>query len=173
MEKVKNTKSVILKILTHIIDLGAVLAVTALALFYIKYSFVDTATVKNEYRYINDIYDSPAVEFSHGKTLEQQFTTHGDIYGVKIRFHNLGVPQAGSAYMELVEAEKDMMVASTTFNTEIMVNDVYTDIFFDTPYRVGDYFQKEGFVLMKFLNRLERKFGKFAIPNLMKYMIMQ
>lgn len=143
MEKVKNTKSVILRIIAHIIGLGAVLAVTALALFYIKYSFVDTATVKNEYRYINDIYDSPAVEFSHGKTLEQQFTTHGDIYGVKIRFHNLGVPQAGSAYMELVEAEKDMVVASTTFNTEIMVNDVYTDIFFDTPYRVGDYFQKE------------------------------
>ena len=143
MEKQKNTKSLILKIFARIIGLGAVLAVTALALFFIKYSFVDTATVKNKYRYINDIYDSPAVEFSHGKTLEQQFTTHGDIYGVKIRFHNLGVPQAGSAYMELVEAEKDMVVASTTFNTEIMVNDVYTDIFFDQPYRVGDYFQEE------------------------------
>ena len=143
MEKQKNTKSLILKIFARIIGLGAVLAVTALALFFIKYSFVDTATVKNKYRYINDIYDSPAVEFSHGKTLEQKFTTHGDIYGVKIRFHNLGVPQAGSAYMELVEAEKDMVVASTTFNTEIMVNDVYTDIFFDIPYRVGDYFQEE------------------------------
>ena len=143
MEKQKHTKSLILKIFARIIGLGAVLAVTALALFFIKYSFVDTATVKNKYRYINDIYDSPAVEFSHGKMLEQQFSTHGDIYGVKIRFHNLGVPQAGSAYMELVEAQKDMVVASTTFNTEIMVNDVYTDIFFDQPYRVGDYFAEE------------------------------
>ena len=33
MEKVKNTKSVILRIIAHIIGLGAVLAVTALALF--------------------------------------------------------------------------------------------------------------------------------------------
>ena len=143
MNKLKEKKSLILKILGHAAGLGAVLAVMALALFFVKYSFVDTATTKNQYRYINDIYDSPAVAFDHGKTLEQHFSTHGDIYGVKIRFHNLGVPQAGSAYMELVEAEKDIVVASTTFNTEIMVNDVYTDIFFDQPYRVGDFFAEE------------------------------
>ena len=141
MDKTKNIKNIILRVLLHAVGLGAVLIVTALALFYIKYSFVDPAATKNHYRYINDIYDSPAVNFDHGKTLEQEFSTHGDIYGVKIRFHNLGVPQAGSAKLELVEKEHDAVVAETTFNTEIMVNDVYTDIFFDTPYRVGDYWQ--------------------------------
>ena len=137
-----NVKNIILKVLLHAAGLGAVLVVTALALFYIKYSFVDTATTKNHYRYINDIYDSPAVNFDHGKTLEQEFSTHGDIYGVKIRFHNLGVPQAGSAKLELIEKELDTVVAETVFNTEVMVNDVYTDIFFDSPYYVADHFEK-------------------------------
>lgn len=143
MNEFKSKKSLILKIFGHAAGLGTLLAVMALALFFIKYSFVDPAVDKNQYRYINDIYDSPAVSFDHGATLEQPFTTHGDIYGVKIRFHNLGVPQAGSAYMELVEADSNIVVASTTFNTEIMVNDVYTDIFFDKPYYVADYFEQE------------------------------
>ncbi len=134
MDKTKNIKNILLNILLHAVGLCAVLAVLGLALFFVKYSFVDTALDKNESRYINDIFDSPAVAFDHGTTLEQPFRTHGDIYGVKIRFHNLGKPQAGSAYMELIETEKNMVVASTTFNTEIMVNDVYTDIFFDAPY---------------------------------------
>ena len=142
MDKTKNIKSIILKILLHSVCLGGVLIAVGLALFFVKYSFVDTATTKNQYRYINDIYDAPVVDFSHGKTLEQEFSTHGDIYGVKIRFHNLGKPQAGSARLELVEKELGAVVAETTFNTEVMVNDVYTDILFDRPYYVGDYWQE-------------------------------
>jgi len=122
------------KLLTHIIALGAVVMALCLAMFFIRTTFVQPATAKTSGYFISDVFDSPGVEFAHNKTVEQPFTAIGNLYGVRVRFHNAGKPQAGSFYAELVDPSTGGVLAQATGNTETLLNDSYSAIHFDTPH---------------------------------------
>lgn len=122
------------KILVHTAALLAVVLTVCVAMLYIRTTFVQPATGKTSGYFISDVYDSPSAEFAHGQTVQQQFTAGGNIYGMRVRFHNGGMPQAGSFVAELVDKETQQVVAQTTGNTETLLNDSYSAIHFDTPY---------------------------------------
>ena len=137
----KKILQIVRKTVLHAASLGVVAAVIFAAMFFIKYRFVDGATAKSDRYYINDIYDQPIVQLYDGEAFEQDFEAHGDIFGVQVRWHNLGEVQHGTALLELVDAETEEVLASTTYNLAVIVNDVYNEIPFDAPY----YNDEEGY----------------------------
>ena len=126
------------KILTHAAALVCIVTVLCLAMFYIQNTFVEPATGKTSGYFINDVFDAPAVEFSHNQTVTQEFSASGSIYGMRVRFHNAAIPQAGTFKAEVVDKSTGNVVASTTGNTETLLNDNYSAIHFDTPYITED-----------------------------------
>jgi len=130
----KKILNVVKKVLIHTVGLGCVAAVVFAAMFFIEYRFVAPATAKSDRYYINDIYDQPVVQLKHETAFEQAFEAHGDIYGVQIRWHNLAQVQNGTALLELVEADTQTVLASTVYDLQLIVNDVYNEIAFDAPY---------------------------------------
>lgn len=127
----------------HLLSLGIVLAGLALMLFYIKYSFVDGASEKSKGYYINDVYDSPSREFSDGVSIEQEFSAATDIYGMTVRFHNSAQPQKGSAHIVLLDKENQTVLAEGNVNTETLINDGYSALIFEQPYKNTDGQEKE------------------------------
>ena len=132
MNKEKAFK-IIKKTILHGLGLGCTLAAVLLALFFVKYKFVDAATAKSEKYYINDVYDRPIVQLEQGEEFTQEFEAHGDIYGVQIRWHNLAVVQNGTALIQLKGADGDVL-AQTEYDLRRIENDVYNEIAFDSPY---------------------------------------
>ena len=133
------------KLFIHTTALAAIVAVLCLAMFFIRINFVGPATGKTNGYFINDVYDAPVVEFSHGKTVEQEFSAAGNIYGMRVRFHNSAVSQAGTFEAQLVKKESGEVVASTVGHTGTLVNDNYSAIHFDQPYitnETNDYILK-------------------------------
>ena len=133
------------KLFVHAAALTALVAVLCVAMFFIRITFVEGATGKTSGYFINDVFDAPVVEFSHGKTVEQEFSAAGNIYGMRVRFHNGAVTQAGTFEAQLVKKESGEIVASTTGATGTLVNDNYSAIHFDQPYitnETNDYILK-------------------------------
>ena len=122
------------KIFIHAAALTAIVVVLSLAMVFIRITFVEPATGKTSGYYINDAFDAPAVAFSHGETVEQEFSAGGDIYGMRVRFHNAAIPQAGSFLLQLVDKATGSVVAQTEGNTETLLNDNYSAIHFETPH---------------------------------------
>lgn len=122
------------KILLHLCAVFALFAVIGLSLYFIKYSFVNNAVTKTGGYFANDIFDSPSVELKDGEAVTQKFIAKGDIYGVKVRFHNAGTPQKGTVEFILKDKENQNVLAKTQYNSEILLNDNYTGVNFDTPY---------------------------------------
>ena len=139
----KTILNILKKTIIHSIGLGCVVVAVFAAMFFIKYKFVDPAVTKSDRYYINDVYDQPITQLKDGKTFEQEFEAHGDIFGVQVRWHNLGQVQNGTALLELVEADTGTVLASTNYNLQVIVNDVYNEIAFDEPY----YNDEEGYQL--------------------------
>ena len=137
----KRILNILKKLIIHSVALGCIVAVVLSTMFFIKYRFVDNAITKSEKYYINDIYDQPITQLKDGKTFEQEFEAHGNIFGVQIRWHNLAIVQNGTALLELVDGENGQVLASTVYNLERIVNDVYNEIAFDAPY----YNDEEGY----------------------------
>lgn len=133
----KDKKS-IYKIAKHTGFIFLIVLVLSITMLFIRNTFVQPATSKTGGYFVNDMYDKPSMEFSHKETVVQKFSASGDIYGVKIRFHNAGQPQKGSALIELVDEKTGEVLASTQANTETMLNDSYTAIHFDNPYLCND-----------------------------------
>lgn len=133
-----NDKKKIYKIAVHTGVIALMVFVISLSMFFIKGMFVNPATSKTGGYFVNDNYDKPSMELSQGETVVQEFSASGDIYGVKVRFHNAGQPQKGSAKVELIDKNTGEVLAFTLANTETMLNDSYTAINFDSPYLCND-----------------------------------
>ncbi|MEG1050220.1 MAG: hypothetical protein RSE24_06735, partial [Oscillospiraceae bacterium] len=132
------------KILLHTIVIFAIVSVLSLVLFFIKFSFLEAATTKTSGYFINDVFDAPGAPMKNNQPLSQDFSASTDIYGVKVRFHNLGVPQRGTLLVEISEKRSGKVVLSKLENSETLVNDGYSAINFESPYLSQG---KEDFVL--------------------------
>ncbi|MEG2082113.1 MAG: DUF2142 domain-containing protein, partial [Oscillospiraceae bacterium] len=87
---------------------------------------------------------APSAPMKNNQPLSQDFSASTDIYGVKVRFHNLGVPQRGTLLVEISEKRSGKVVLSKLENSETLVNDGYSAINFESPYLSQG---KEDFVL--------------------------
>lgn len=122
------------KLLIHAVSLAAVMLTLCVAFVFIRTNFVAPATGKTNGYFVNDVFDSPSAQLVHGETLEQEFSLSGSVYGVRVRFHNQGVPQAGQILTQLVDKATGSVVAQAVANSETMLNDAYSAIHFDTPH---------------------------------------
>ena len=122
------------KILIHTLCLAALAVTVCVAFAFIRTNFVAPATGKTNGYFLNDVFDSPSAQLVHGETLQQEFTVSDNIYGVRVRFHNQGIPQAGTVLAQLVDKSTGETVAQTVANSETLLNDAYSAIHFDTPY---------------------------------------
>ncbi len=122
------------KILIHAVSLAVLLGTLCVAFLFIRTNFVAPATGKTNGYFLNDAFDSPSVALTHGETVSQDFTVSDNIYGVRVRFHNQGIPQAGTILAQLADKSTGEILAETVANSEIMLNDAYSAIHFDTPY---------------------------------------
>lgn len=122
------------KVFLHIISIAFMVIVLSLSLFFIRTSFLGDATTKTKGYFINDIFDAPSQPLKSKDAPIQKFSTKENIYGIKVRFHNNGVPQAGTIIVEIIEESKGTVVLSKVANSETLLNDAYSAINFDSPY---------------------------------------
>ena len=125
------------KILVHLVSLAVLLGTLCVAFVFIRTNFVAPATGKTNGYFLNDVFDSPSVALVHGETVSQDFKAADSIYGVRVRFHNQGIPQAGTILAQLADKNTGEILAETVANSGTMLNDAYSAIHFDTPYTGG------------------------------------
>ncbi|MEG2928286.1 MAG: DUF2142 domain-containing protein [Oscillospiraceae bacterium] len=147
------------KILFHTAIMLALSAALGLVLFFISFTFLENSTTKTSGYLINDSFDAPTPALKNQVPFEQKFSASGDIYGVKVRFHNLGVPQPGTLLVEVLNQKSGEVLLSKTQNSEVLLNDAYSAINFDAPYKssgAADY-------ILRITPNLERADGYLCI----------
>lgn len=160
----------------HTLSFAMIIAVISTMLFFVKSSFVDGAADKSKGYYINDVYDLPSREFQHGVTVEQEFLASTDVYGMTVRFHNAAQPQKGRAKIELLDKGTMSVLAAGEINTETLINDGYSALVFEQPYkntggqekefifRITPYFENEN-AFMRIWEDVETETIGFGIIN--------
>ena len=107
---------------------------TAVMFEFIDYKFIAPTDGRCKGYYVNDKYDSPTKEFVDEIPVEQDFVASGDIYGIKVMFHNARQPQKGSFTVELFKKGEQNSLTHAELNTETLVNDGYSTLMFEKPY---------------------------------------
>ncbi len=122
------------KIFKHIISIFLICITVLLFIFYVQRHIVSEIYGRSQSHYINDTFDSLSVTLDNDSVVTNNFTHSGSIYALSFRFNNASMLPEGDVKVEVINTKDDEIILSATKNAQLLLNDTYTNIIFDTPY---------------------------------------
>ncbi len=122
------------KLLKHGVSIFLICITVILSMFYVERHIVPEIYGRSQSHYINDTFDSLSVTLNNDNVVTNSFTHSGSIYALSFRFNNASMLPEGDVKIEVINKKEDEIILSATKNAQLLLNDAYTNIIFDTPY---------------------------------------